>query len=175
MGTIRRAEDAFEHSTCDHGCRRHPASQPFGVQLVRLVGQSHPPLGFVRICAWPGEMIAPLRLIDQPTVTTARFHCRSLNAPSTARETRVHLPIVRYTQSLASVPLFVQCNEHGELLVRVASDNFPILLQHLLVPGGLLAAYAKSRCSAFIASSLATSQKAFFAHWKQKVLLRGDR
>ena len=87
----------------------------------------------------------------------------------------VHLPIVRYTEGLASAPFFVQCNERGEPLMRVASDNCPILLQHLLVLGVLLAVYAKPRCSAFIASLLATSQKAFFAHWKQKVLLRGDR
>ncbi len=62
------------------------------------------------------------------------------------------LPIMNHAQRLAGVPFFVYRDEHGKFLVSGTSDNCSILLQHLLVLGVLLVAYAKPRCNAFIAS-----------------------
>src|SRR5579862_3396674 len=53
-----------------------------------------------------------------------------------AQKLAIKFPIMRHTQGLASVPFFVHCNEHGELLVRVASDKLFHMLQHLLSAWG---------------------------------------
>jgi len=72
-------------------------------------------------------------------------------------ELDVKLLIMGYPKRLAGLPFFVHRDEHGKLLVGIASDK---LFHIAAVPpfqGVLLAVYAKPRCSAFIASLSATN------------------
>src|SRR5262249_39702885 len=66
------------------------------------------------------------------------------------QELAINVSLVGHAQCLASVSFLVHGDEHGELLVCVASKK----LFHLLQPPfqGFAEVYAKPRCSAFIAS-----------------------
>jgi hypothetical protein len=67
--------------------------QSSGVQLVGLVGQAHPPLGFERV-AQPGMVARALHLVNQPTVATAGFHCDRRVRREPCQKLAIQLPIV---------------------------------------------------------------------------------
>jgi len=52
-----------------------------------------------------------------------------------AQKLAVKLPIMGHAESLAIVSFFVHRNEHGELFMRITSDNRS-MLQHLLSAWG---------------------------------------
>ncbi len=96
--------------------------QPFRIELVCFLGQPHPPLGL----EWIRKLRAvtqTLHLIHQPTVATAGFHRDRRMRRESRQKLAVKLPIVGYPQCLAGLPFLVHRDEHGELLVRIASDK----------------------------------------------------
>jgi hypothetical protein len=96
--------------------------QSFGIQLVRLIGQSHPPLGFNWITQF-GPVTRAFHFVDHPTVIPACFHCNGRMGWQSSQELAVKLSIMPNAERRTGLPFFIHGDKHGKLLVRVASDK----------------------------------------------------